>query len=368
MQRIVSLVPRTISGDFFCATVPRLSFSKEIKKGVDFADSFCSVSFCVALVVFSALALVFLALVCHTFVLCSSTLPGSSLTRIPPRDKMSSFPDIKQLRREYCECDPNEETRAAMLDYASDDPELAKRLQTRLQFGTAGLRGPMGTGYNQMNDLVVLQTTQGLIEYVDETQKDDAVKNKSVIIGYDHRCKGTLSSKGFARISAAVFLSKGWTVYLLEEFAPTPFVAFGVRHLKCAVGIMVTASHNPKQDNGFKVYWNTGSQIIPPHDTGIAGQIALNLKPWVQNYDTAGVELHENASIVTESIATAYYKAITTLSDERDRNSNSTVNTVYTAMHGKLFRGCLSSCLRFVCASYALSLHCVCAAFTLRLR
>ncbi len=92
---------------------------------------------------------------------------------------------------------------------------------------------------------------------------------------------------------------------------------------------MVTASHNPKADNGFKLYWGNGSQIIPPHDSGIAAAIALNLKPW-QQYDTAGVEAHELASDVTDSIAAAYYSSFLRLSDHLDDNASSEVKAVYT--------------------------------------
>eukprot|EP00286_Rhodomonas_abbreviata_P022225 CAMPEP_0181293842 /NCGR_PEP_ID=MMETSP1101-20121128/3279_1 /TAXON_ID=46948 /ORGANISM="Rhodomonas abbreviata, Strain Caron Lab Isolate" /LENGTH=325 /DNA_ID=CAMNT_0023398453 /DNA_START=25 /DNA_END=999 /DNA_ORIENTATION=+ len=236
---------------------------------------------------------------------------------------------------EYESWDPNAETRAAVaqLREAGKESELEAILGSRLQFGTAGLRGPMGPGYNRMNELVVMQTCQGLIRYMDSLDAD--AKNKGVIIGFDHRELGSLSSKALARISAAVFLSQGYKTYLLEGFVPTPFVAFGVSHLGCAAGIMVTASHNPKADNGYKVYWNNGSQIVPPHDTGIASQIDANLKPW-QTYDTtyAGVEANALAHDVTYSIASAYYKALSKLSNQHQTNYTNPVKTVYTAMHG----------------------------------
>lgn len=211
------------------------------------------------------------------------------------------------------------------------DAEVENALRSRLQFGTAGLRGPMGAGYNRMNDLVILQTCQGIVDYINKVQTDNA--EKSVIIGYDHRRLGTISSKDFARISAAVFLSKGFKVYMLEGYVPTPFVAFGVTHLKCAAGIMVTASHNPKADNGFKVYWDTGSQIIPPHDSGITSCILANLCPW-EKYDISTVESHPNAVDVTNAVADAYYSSITSLCDHKELNSKSNVKTIYTAMHG----------------------------------
>lgn len=107
---------------------------------------------------------------------------------------------------------------------------------------------------------------------------------------------------------------------------------------------MVTASHNPKQDNGFKVYWNTGSQIVPPHDTGIAEAISRNLQPWQKNYDTIGVESHSLAENVTQRIATAYYQAITRLSDRKEQNDTSSVKAVYTGKEIKSARAYDTSC------------------------
>lgn len=103
-----------------------------------------------------------------------------------------------------------------------------------------------------------MQTIQGLVAYLQQTCGEEESRAKGVIIGYDHRERGALSSKHFAEICVAVLLSKNFRVILLEGFVPTPFVPFGVTHYGCAAGIMVTASHNPKEDNGFKVYWGNG--------------------------------------------------------------------------------------------------------------
>jgi phosphomannomutase len=102
---------------------------------------------------------------------------------------------------------------------------------------------------------------QGLIKYLQETCGEEESRNKGVVIGYDHRERGSLSSKHFAEICVAVLLNKNFRVILLDDFVPTPFVPFGVTHYGCAAGIMVTASHNPKEDNGFKVYWGNGMLI-----------------------------------------------------------------------------------------------------------
>ena len=241
----------------------------------------------------------------------------------------------------YIKNDPNAQTRSEiqkLLD-EKNDKELASRLQNRLQFGTAGLRGPMGGGYNRMNDLVILQTSQGLVKYLLKTVGDSA-KQAGVIIGYDHRSLGTLSSLHFARMCSAVFLRHGFQVYALEGYVPTPFVAYGIKSLGCCCGIMVTASHNPKQDNGFKLYWGNGAQIVPPHDAGIAQCIDENLAPWQEEYDTDNVMTHPLTRDVTAEISGAYYaqlgKLVLPTSDPATGKQKllPCVKIAYTAMHG----------------------------------
>jgi phosphomannomutase len=208
----------------------------------------------------------------------------------------------------------------------------------------------MGAGYNRMNDLVIMQTTQGIARYL-VNQLGPQAKSKGVVIGYDHRKLGSLSSLGFARMSAAILLSEGFKVYCLEGFVPTPFVAFAVSHLTCAAGFMVTASHNPKEDNGFKVYWGNGAQIIPPHDSGMAEAILSNLAPWQSQYNLEGVLEHANYENVTDRIADAYYSAIGRLCRRREQNGKSSLGVVYTAMHGVGYQ--------WVLRSFALFGHCL---------
>lgn len=234
---------------------------------------------------------------------------------------------------DYIKWDPNLQTRSEikLLFDNKDDTNLSKLLNSRLAFGTAGLRGPMGGGYNRMNDLVILQTAQGLAKYLLDVVGESA-KHAGIIIGYDHRKLGNLSSLNFARMTAAVFLHEGFKVYVLEGLVPTPLVAFGVRDLGCCCGIMVTASHNPKQDNGFKVYWGNGSQIIPPHDSGIAARIDANLVPWKEDYDCDNVLSHPLVADVTEDVASRYYKEIVKLACGEGHVP--WVRISYTAMHG----------------------------------
>jgi phosphomannomutase len=192
-----------------------------------------------------------------------------------------------------------------------------------------------------MNDIVVLQTCQGLIRYLDTTFGETMARESGIVVGYDHRAteSGALSSSGFAKITAAVFASQGYKVNILENLVATPLVAYAVTHLRCVCGIMVTASHNPKQDDGYKVYWANGSQIIPPHDTGIARCIDENLQPW-QSYDVSDNVLYANANVhrVTDLVAENYFTDVKRLShhsnEHKSKEAKYMLNITYTAMHG----------------------------------
>ena len=167
--------------------------------------------------------------------------------------------------------DPDPATRQelqALVD-ANNQQELAARFAARLAFGTAGLRGIVGAGPNRMNRLVIQETALGLGKYL--LAQVPKAAEKGVVIGYD----GRPDSYRFAHDAAAMLTGQGIRVYLTCKVAPTPVVAFGVRHLGAAAGIVVTASHNPPAYNGFKVYWGNGAQIIAPHDSGIAAQIDI---------------------------------------------------------------------------------------------
>lgn len=156
--------------------------------------------------------------------------------------------------------------------------ELKRLFGNRLTFGTAGIRGSMGPGYAQMNDLVIIQTSQGLAKYIIQCQGEKLCKERGVIMGHDARH----DSARFSRLAALAFLQLGIPVYYCDCIIPTPLVAFGVSLFNCLCGIVITASHNPKQDNGYKVYWANGAQILSPHDKNIQRHIerAENQQPW----------------------------------------------------------------------------------------
>jgi len=237
----------------------------------------------------------------------------------------SSNIDIKQVKQ-YLQWEPHEQFRSEVQSFLdnNDQQALDERFGKRIAFGTAGLRSKMGGGYAYMNDLIVLQTTQGLLRYAEE--KIENAKSKGVMIQYD----GRYNSLRFAQLAAAVFQSQGWKVYWFKVMGATPLVPFGVLKLNCACGIMVTASHNPKEYNGYKVYWDNGAQIIPPHDQGIQASIMTNLKPW-QEF----IFKESDCVECSDSITKAYFEACKNkLCWQPENNQSSKVKIAYTAMHG----------------------------------
>ncbi|RHZ83008.1 hypothetical protein Glove_100g20 [Diversispora epigaea] len=235
---------------------------------------------------------------------------------------------IDSLVQEWLRLDKNPSTRSEIEKlYAERNvDELEKRLRYRISFGTAGLRSSMQAGFSRMNDLTVIQTSQGLCMYLLDAIPSSPTRG--VVIGHDHR----YNSERFAKLSAAVFLSKGIIVYYYRGLVHTPLVPYGVKKLKAACGIMITASHNPKQDNGYKVYWENACQIIPPHDKGIADAISNNLEPRI--WDS---ELVNNSSLCidkTKEISNSYFEEIKELSHYREDNAKSNIKIVYTPMHG----------------------------------
>ncbi|XP_029048774.1 phosphoglucomutase-2 [Osmia bicornis bicornis] len=208
----------------------------------------------------------------------------------------------------------------------SNNEVLSKLFLKRLEFGTAGLRGRMGPGYSQMNDLVIVQTGQGLSKYILDT---NATK-RSVIIGYD----GRYYSKRFAELTAAIFVAKNVKVYLFSKVVPTPFIPYGVLKYKCAAGIMITASHNPKDDNGYKVYWENGAQIISPHDKKIQKYILENLEPAESSWDVMKVYTSDLYIDPWNDIMQSYFSDLKQSVLYPEVNRNTILKFVYTPMHG----------------------------------
>uniref|UniRef100_A0A8D1QAS0 Phosphoglucomutase-2 n=1 Tax=Sus scrofa TaxID=9823 RepID=A0A8D1QAS0_PIG len=212
--------------------------------------------------------------------------------------------------------------------------ELQKCFGARMEFGTAGLRAMMGAGISRMNDLTIIQTTQGLCRYLEKQFSD--LKQRGVVISFDaraHTASGG-SSRRFARLAATAFISQGIPVYLFSDITPTPFVPYTVSHLKLCAGIMITASHNPKQDNGYKVYWDNGAQIISPHDKGIAQAIEENLEPWPQAWEDSIINdsplLHDPSASINKD----YFEDLKKYCFHRHVNRETQVKFVHTSVHG----------------------------------
>jgi len=187
----------------------------------------------------------------------------------------------------------------------------------------------MGPGFSRMNGLTVIQASQGLCTYL--LENDPEVKTKGVVIGHDHRHH----SESFARLTAAVFLSKGIRVIYYHKYVCTPIVPFTVSQYKASCGIMITASHNPKQYNGYKVYWSNACQIIPPIDKGIAKKISENQIPWL--WDENMVDNEQYANLVVDpydEILQKYQDCIGSMAKYKEDNHNTNVKFCYTAMHG----------------------------------
>uniref|UniRef100_A0A8C4NAV2 Phosphoglucomutase 2 n=1 Tax=Eptatretus burgeri TaxID=7764 RepID=A0A8C4NAV2_EPTBU len=244
--------------------------------------------------------------------------------------------DLKCLLRLWLQWDKNEKTlqTIAALEQSGNLEELRDRLGSRMEFGTAGLRAPMGAGFSRINDLTIIQTTQGFARYLEQQCPD--LRQKGVVIGFDARADPPSggNSLRFAKIAAVVFLSQGIPVFLFSKITPTPFVPYTILHHKLSAGIMITASHNPKQDNGYKAYWGNGAQIIPPHDGGIARSIEQNLEPWAESWDEGLAETSPLCKDIYDEIYRDYFRDLQKLCFYREVNTKASLRFVHTSVHG----------------------------------
>ncbi|KAJ2520821.1 hypothetical protein H4217_001795 [Coemansia sp. RSA 1939] len=222
--------------------------------------------------------------------------------------------------------DPHTRSQIEALVAANKTDELEKLLRTPVEFGTSGMRARMEAGYARINQLTVITASQGTAAYVERTVPD--ALTRGVVVGYDHRH----GSRIFALSTARAFLDRGFKVYLYTSVGPTPLVPFAVKRLGAACGVMITASHNPKQDNGYKLYWENGAQIRPPLDEGVSQCIRENSVP--VNWDTQGAESDPGVTDVTESMTKAYFDAAQSLVADRGLNAATSLRYVYTPMHG----------------------------------
>lgn len=220
----------------------------------------------------------------------------------------------------------DEETRAEVQRMIRENTdELVDAFYKDLEFGTGGMRGIMGVGTNRMNKYTIGAATQGLADYLKEQFPGQKI---SVAIGYDVRH----NSDVFSRLCAEVLSANGIKAYLFDGFRPTPEISFAIRHLGCNSGIVITASHNPPKYNGYKAYWNDGSQVVPPHDTGIIDRVArvrvqdIRFTPDESLIETIGTEVDRafvEAAVKNGSCDTA---------------GRDDFKLVYTPIHGTSFK------------------------------
>lgn len=205
-----------------------------------------------------------------------------------------------------------------------DKSELIDAFYRTLEFGTSGLRGIMGPGTNRMNIYTVGAATQGMANYLLQHFKD---RNEiSVAIGHD--CRN--NSRLFAETAAQIFSANGIKAYLFDAMRPTPEISFAIRHLGCQAGVILTASHNPKEYNGYKAYWDDGAQVLPPHDIGIIEEVG---KVGVEDIKFKGN--NDLIQIIGEEIDREFLKKIHTLSiDPEVIKRQKDLSIVYTPIHG----------------------------------
>jgi len=226
---------------------------------------------------------------------------------------------IEQARAWAAE-DPDEQTRTELESLVAaaergEETDLADRFAGTLEFGTAGLRGALGAGPNRMNRVVVTRAAAGLAAYL----KDTGHAGGSVVIGFDARH----NSDVFARDTAEIMTGAGFKALVMPRTLPTPLLAYAIRELGCAAGVMVTASHNPPEDNGYKVYLGDGSQIVPPADIEIAERIAAVGA-------LADLPRGNAGKVVGEDIVDNYLDTVAGLAEDGPRD----LRIVYTPLHG----------------------------------
>ena len=238
--------------------------------------------------------------------------------------------DYKEIYNQWLENPYFDETTKDELKAIKDDEnEIKERFYMDLEFGTAGLRGIIGAGTNRMNIYVVRRATQGLANYIAKVDK----KSQGVAIAYDSRHM----SPEFAQEAALCLAANGIKAYIFETLRPTPELSFAVRHLGCVAGINVTASHNPPEYNGYKVYWEDGAQITPPHDSGIMGEVKA-ISDWntVKTMDKEEAVKAGLFEVIGQAVDDAYMAELKKQIIHMDaiEAEGRNLKIVYTPLHG----------------------------------
>lgn len=235
----------------------------------------------------------------------------------------------------------DEATKAELKAIAGDDKEIEDRFYRTLEFGTAGLRGVIGAGTNRMNIYTVRQATQGLANYI-LSQGEDAVK-RGVAIAHDSRNM----HDEFTDATALCLAANGIKTYVFPQLAPVPELSYAVRTLGTIAGVVITASHNPREYNGYKVYWEDGAQVTPPHDTSIMAEVAkVTSFDQVKTMDKAAAIEAGLYNVISDEVEEGYFGELRKLSihPEIIKAMAKDIKIVYTPLHGtglRLYRECL---------------------------
>jgi phosphoglucomutase len=239
---------------------------------------------------------------------------------------MKNDPIVLERANSWLNGNFDEETKAQIKEMIENNPaELTDAFYRTLEFGTGGLRGIMGAGTNRMNKYTVGMATQGLANYLKKMFPD--VNPVRMAVSYD--CRN--NSRKFAQIVSEVLSANGFTVFLFEDIRPTPELSFAIRHLGCQSGVMVTASHNPKEYNGYKAYWDDGAQFIAPHDVNVIKEVEKITS--VDEVKWTGIK--ENIQIIGEEIDEKYLAEVMKLSLSQEAvKRQHDLSIVYTPLHG----------------------------------
>ena len=218
----------------------------------------------------------------------------------------------------------DENTRSEIEGLKNNPEELEDRFYKNLDFGTGGMRGVMGVGTNRINKYTLGRNTQGLSNYLKQSYPNQALK---VVVAYDCRH----NSKTFAKIVADVFSANGIEVFLFEDLRATPELSFAVKHLNCQCGIVLTASHNPPEYNGYKVYWEDGGQLVPPHDKAIIS-IINDLEYTEINFSAQDELIHVIGKEIDDVFINASVQNGVLLENKDEHRKN--LSIVFTSLHG----------------------------------
>lgn len=268
------------------------------------------------------------------------SIVGRRKTTISPQEllkelTLSGDEELDHYIRNWILWDRNEATLNQVVEAVRDEDweALRVRLCHRITYLSTGMRGGMRAGFDSINDVVIIEAAQGICAYLmDFYPSVQKRTEQGFVVGYD----GRYNSKRFAQLIATVFLNNDFKVYLFSRMIPTPFIPFTIVTLKCLAGVIVTASHNPKEDNGLKVYWSNGAQVMDPHDMRINDYIMKHLEPRPSSWEISNLAGHPLLEDPYRTIFPQFYAAIKKLIPPvyLETNECSQLRFIYTPLHG----------------------------------